>query len=128
VDPVQNFLWTGGDRGITRIRLLRNTHDNPKLNSDFIFPNPYSLKKHETLSIPSYSQNSFVDIYTVSGKLVKHIDESSAEWVNCIAGTCIKWRVPQNIAPGNYIVAVKSYESNKILSKNTKLFKLVVIP
>jgi hypothetical protein len=70
-----------------------------------------------------------VDIYTISGKLVKHIDENSAEWIKTIDGSyTYKWKIPQNTAPGTYIVAVKSIDGDKVVNKNTKLYKLVVIP
>lgn len=127
IDSVQNFLWIGGDKGITRIRLPERASATVSKKNDFIFPNPFVLSRHQTLSIPA-TQNSFVDIYTISGKLVKHIDENSAEHTRTIDGTFIyKWKIPQNFAAGNYIIAVKSFEGDKISRKNTKQYKLLVI-
>ncbi|MDR0304798.1 MAG: hypothetical protein LBH98_08555 [Chitinispirillales bacterium] len=129
IDSVQNLLWIGGDKGITRIRLPERSGISSQTKIDFVFPNPYLLSKHNFLSIPSISQNSIVDIYTISGKLVKHIDENSAEKHKTIDGTYIyKWKIPQNTAPGTYLIAVKPHNNDKIVNKNTKLYKLTVIP
>ena len=129
IDSIQNLLWLGGEKGITRIRLPERGTNYSKAKFDFVFPNPYSLSRHNSLSIPNFSQNSMVDIYTISGKLVKHIDENSAEWIKTIDGSyTYKWKIPQNTAPGIYIVAVKSIDGDKVVNKNTKLYKLVVIP
>jgi hypothetical protein len=129
IDSVQNFLWVGGDKGITRIRLPERNANSSHIKTDFVFPNPYSLSRHSFLSIPNTAQYSFVDIYTISGKLLKHIDENSPEKTKTIDGTYIyRWKIPQNIAPGTYIVAVKTLEGDKVASKKNKLYKLVVIP
>jgi len=130
IDSVQNFLWVGGDKGITRIRLPeRNIGGSSQTKTDFLFPNPYSLSRHNSLSIPNSAQYSFVDIYTISGKLLKHIDENSPEKAKTIDGTYIyKWKIPQNISPGTYIVAVKTLDGDKVAGKKNKLYKLVVIP
>jgi|GEM_PF-2288148 len=129
IDSVQNFLWVGGDKGITRIRLPERGGASSQIKTDFVFPNPYSLSRHSFLSIPNTSQYSFVDIYTISGKLLKHIDENSPEMTKTIDGTYIyRWKIPRNIAPGTYIVAVKTLDGDKVAGKKTKLYKLVVIP
>ncbi|MCL1945748.1 MAG: hypothetical protein FWF51_01150 [Chitinivibrionia bacterium] len=129
VDSIQNFLWVGGDKGLTRIRLPQRNSASSQANTDFLFPNPLSLTMHEFISIPGASQNSLVDIYTVSGKLVAHLDENGAEWTRNIDGNSFyRWKAPKNIAPGTYIVAVKEYEGEKIARKKTKTYKLVVLP
>ena len=127
IDKAQNLLWIGGDNGITRIRLPERTSISANKKVDYLFPNPFVLNRNTVLSIPA-PQNSFIDIYTVSGKLVKHIDESTAERTKTIDGSFMyKWRIPQNFAPGTYIVAVKPLEGDKTDGKNTKQYKLVVI-
>jgi hypothetical protein len=129
VDTVQNFLWVGGDKGLTRIRLPQRIFASSQTKNDFLFPNPFSLSRHEFISISGGSQNSLVDIYTVSGKLVAHLDEKGSEWTKNIDGNSFyRWKTPKTIAPGTYIVAVKEYEGDRIARKKTKTYKLVVIP
>jgi len=127
IDGAQNLLWIGGNNGITRLRLpQRNALSS--VGIDYVFPNPFVLSRHTTLSIPT-PQNSFVDIYTVSGKLVKSMNEKSPEFTKTIDGTYIyRWRIPQNLAAGTYIVVVKSLgTSGRTDRKNTQQYKLVVI-
>ena len=129
IDSVQNFLWVGGDNGLTRIRLPQRNWVSSQAKTDFLFPNPLSLSRHEFISIPGGSQNSFVDIYTVSGKLAAHLDEKGGEWTKNIDGNSFyRWKAPKTIAPGTYVVAVKEYEGDRIARQKTKMYKLVVIP
>jgi hypothetical protein len=129
IDTVQNFLWIGGDRGITRIRLPERTSVTSQQRGAAVFPNPFSLSRHTFLTLPSVSQSSFVDVYTVSGKLVHSFNQNSPEWTKTIDGSHFyRWRVPSNIAPGTYIIAVKELEGDRIARKNTKTYKLVIIP
>ncbi|MCL2844703.1 MAG: T9SS type A sorting domain-containing protein [Chitinivibrionia bacterium] len=129
VDTVQNFLWVGGDRGITRMRLPERTVGASQQRNDFIFPNPFSLSRHEFITIPRVSQSSFVDVYTVSGKLVQSFNQNSPEWTQTVDGTFFyRWRIPSNLAPGTYIIAVKELESDRVARRNTKTYKLVIIP
>jgi hypothetical protein len=70
-----------------------------------------------------------VDVYTVSGKLVQSFNQNSPEWTQTIDGTFFyRWQVPKNFAPGTYIVAVKEMEGDRIARKNTKTYKLVILP
>ena len=127
VDSIQNILWIGGNNGITRLRLPQRNANAPMARGDFIFPNPFVLSRHSTLSIPA-PRNSIVDIYTVSGKLVVSMNENSPEWTRTIDGSHIyRWRIPRNLAPGTYIVAVKSIQSDRVAREETKTYKLVVV-
>lgn len=129
IDSVHGYIWAVGDRGVSRILLPYETTKVSTNDDVLLFPNPYSHTRHSEIQFTRCAPNSFIDIYTVSGKLIQHLDRASMHFSdNSSTGWSYRWTPDKNIAPGTYIVAVKGTFGQKVDREATQLRKLVILP
>lgn len=125
IDRKRNHLWMSSPKGLVRYQMGYDIETTSEDNSNVrVYPNPFSKEKHDMITLDYLDPNAFVDIYTISGKLLAHFDQTNSEYFTQTGkGSIFKWKIPQGWAPGTYIVAAKSVESGV-----TELRKFLIVP
>ncbi len=126
VDRKNGIVWMASDNGLGKYLIGASPELGISDNSHAkMYPNPYSKSNHSLITIDGLSPSSFIDLYTLSGKLVAHFDQLTGEQFHSTGlGKLFRWKLPSGIAPGTYLVALKDSENKDM----TQLQKLVVIP
>ncbi len=77
-----------------------------------IYPNPYHADRHPCIYFDNLSQDSTIQIFTISGELVREIktDSSRMEWDTCNSAG-------EKAASGSYICLIKDLAGNKKVGK-----------
>jgi len=111
LDNTTGNLYIGTDRGLTSIQ-TPYAEPEPNLNNMVVYPNPFKVGEHSSVTIDNLARNTAVHIYSPSGYLVRRFTQ---EEVN---GKMIKWngtnKAGDYVASGVYIIvaAVKEGETN----------------
>ena len=111
LDNTTGNLYIGTDRGLT---CIQTPYAEPELNLNnvIMYPNPFKVGEHTSVTIDNLAQNTAVYIYSPSGYLVRSFTQ------NEIDGKMIKWdgtnKAGDYVASGVYIVvaAIQEGETN----------------
>lgn len=125
LDHERDLLWMSSEKGLYRYQLGYSATESKEDNSNVrIYPNPFSKNNHDIITIDYLDPNAYIDIYTISGKLLAHFDQTNSEYfIQTGKGSIFKWNIPSGWAPGTYIVAAKSSEKGA-----TELKKFLIVP
>lgn len=125
IDHKRHELWFSHTEGLIRYKLGFNPTTELADNSESkIYPNPYSKSRHERITIDYLSPNVFIDIYSISGKLLAHFDQNNNKIFESTGrGKIFRWKPSDEWAPGTYLIAIKDSEE-----KLTEIRKFLIIP
>jgi ligand-binding sensor domain-containing protein len=142
-DKDNNHLWIGYEDKLSRYTIeVGPAFGNITNKKAHFYPNPFSHKKHSEIKFTNLSRTAYIDIYTISGKLVAHLTDgngASAKYQQQVLTSYVSqdsnaskilyqfsWKPPHSIVPGTYLVAIKN--SSDDVEDETVLKKLVILP
>jgi len=103
IDRKNGYLWVGTDKGVSRYSIGYSMV--PQNNAaPFVYPNPFSKHRHQTIVFENLSSASKVCIYTLSGTLVAVapvVGQSTS-------GTECAWTPPASIVTGIYFYTIQA--------------------
>lgn len=125
IDHKRHELWFAHTEGLIRYKLGFNPTTEFSDNSESkIYPNPYSKSRHNRITIDHLSPNVYIDIYSISGKLLAHFDQNNNKIFESVGrGKIFRWEPSDEWAPGTYLIAIKDSEE-----KLTEIRKFLIIP
>jgi hypothetical protein len=109
VDRYNGAVWVASDRGVSRITLgyaLPTATDMPPV---VVFPNPYSLRRHNTVYLRHVPADAKVGIYALNGNLVG----KPVEVIGNERGSAYEWKPSSNCVPGTYFYSVVTTTTKK---------------
>jgi hypothetical protein len=128
-DAEKNRLWVVSSNGVSRVEVYRETEplDEHSSSTIEVYPNPFRRGRHDEVVIAGISRNSYVDIYTESGRLVTRLTQYNSSLVDKTEAGIFqyRWRPPSGIAPGVYLIIAKDDRDDK---ENTAISKLLILP
>ncbi|MGM0442751.1 MAG: hypothetical protein ACQEQV_01010 [Fibrobacterota bacterium] len=126
-DARENRLWVASLSGLSAVDLGRKTVPNEENEELKVYPNPYVKSRHDAVTIAGISKNSYVDIYTLSGRAVAHLTADNGARVDKTEQGIFqyRWKPEEGITPGTYIVIAKDGREDR---ENSISGKLLVLP
>jgi hypothetical protein len=115
-DRKNGYLWIASERGVSRYS-LGYTVGQTNTGAAFVYPNPFSKRRHVQMVFEKLPPSSKVFIYSVSGSLVAALSPEE----NSTYGSACVWRPPAAVVPGIYLYTVHS-------SAKSSRGKLIVTP
>jgi hypothetical protein len=103
LDRKNGYLWIASERGVSRYALGYSV-GRPNIGAAFVYPNPFSKRRHVEMVFEKLPSSSTVLVYTISGALVATLPPA----VNSAYGSTCVWRPPAAIVPGIYLYTVRS--------------------
>jgi hypothetical protein len=116
IDRKNGVLWAGTDKGVSRFSIGYSTVPANN-NSPFVYPNPFSKHRNQTIVFEKLPPASKVCIYTLSGTLVAVATVTDQS----ISGTVCAWAPPAGIVPGIYLYTIQS-------SGNSSRGRIIISP
>ena len=107
IDRANGYLWIASERGVSRYALGYNV-GKPNIGTAFVYPNPFSKRRHHEMVFEKLPSSSTVSICTVSGALIATISPVA----NSTYGSTCVWNPPAAIVPGLYLYFVQSAAGN----------------
>ena len=103
IDRKNGYLWVGTDQGVSRYSIGYSTVPQNNV-APFVYPNPFSKRRHQTIVFENLPSASKVCIYTLSGTLVAVapvVGQSTS-------GTECAWTPPASIVTGIYFYTIQA--------------------
>ncbi|ERP39022.1 T9SS type A sorting domain-containing protein [Chitinivibrio alkaliphilus] len=128
-DGEGNRLWVATLNGVNRVEIYRDTRPLDEHSSETLrmYPNPFIRSDHKEVTIAGVSRNSYVDIYTESGRLTARLTPYNSALSDTTPEGIIqyRWRPSSSLPAGVYMVVVKDGRDD-----NTKVAvsKLLILP
>ncbi len=108
LDRKNGYLWVGTDLGVSRYAIGYSII--PQNNgAPFVYPNPFSKHRHQSIIFEKLPPASKVCIYTLAGTLVAvaPVVGQSASGTECA------WTPPAGIVPGIYLYTIQAAASSR---------------
>ncbi len=116
IDRKNGFLWAGTDKGVSRFSIGYSVEPAAS-SSPFVYPNPFSKHRNQTIVFEKLPPASKVCIYTLSGTLVAVAPVADQS----ITGTVCSWAPASGIVPGIYLYTIQS-------SGNSSRGRIIITP
>ncbi len=118
LDNSTGNLYVGTSKGLTCLQ-TPYAEPEPNLNNVLVYPNPFILGKHSSVTIDNLALNTTVNIYSPSGYLIKNFSQDE------VKGKMIRWDGKNE--SGDYVAGGVYLIVTAIKEGETKVGKLAVI-